>query len=155
MSYKYTEIGTLVCKRCGKSVEMVNAGHRKYCPACANIVKKEQQKAIRKAQQEAAKQKRMAAKSMKSYNVSEIRKRQEAELNARIAKQHKQCLKCDNAHRDGGFVYCDYVARHGHTRPKGGEPGHCAGFEQRAEKKQKGRFSLGKRKRKVGSAATA
>lgn len=150
MAYKVREIGLLVCNRCGQSVEIVNAGHRKYCPDCAKIMKKEQQRAIRKAHQEAERQRRQAAES-KAYGIIELRKRQDADLNARIAKQHKQCLHCDNAHHDGGFVYCNYISIHGHSRPKGGTPGNCAGFEQWKKTGPKG-LSL-RRKRNAGAAA--
>lgn len=141
---------TIICARCGREVE-ARGNQKKYCDECAKIAADERS---RKHSEERRREERenaaivMAAFAKPEKNPKlELQKAQDKELDARIAKQNKQCRKCDYCYKDGSIAFCDYISHEGHSRDRGEGPGKCGSFKPRrkwtkAERMERVRKSL-------------
>lgn len=130
-----------VCPKCGKTLMQERITVRKLCTECAKAKDRERSKIAsirnnREMKESLAIKKQKNQEQKKGENaLSEAKKKADAELDARSAKQRKQCQKCKyQLRRQGtaGKMYCigcDYIAWEGHSRDKGNGPGDCRSFE--------------------------
>jgi predicted RNA-binding Zn-ribbon protein involved in translation (DUF1610 family) len=151
------EKGFINCLRCGLEIEQNIRGSRKYCPSCAEIVRLERQQEVHRRQnkerlereKESSAIKKLASQTEKSPFL-EAQRKADAELDARSAKQRKQCEKCKYQLRQvtNNKPYCsgcDYISWKKHSRDKGNGPGDCRSFapldkaakEERKERQRK------------------
>lgn len=128
------------CLRCGREAEQSVCNNRRYCPECSKIMERERAKiaSIRnnREMKESLEIKKQTNRDQKKEEtaLAEAKKKADAELDARSAKQRKQCQKCKYQLRHGsdGKMYCigcDYISWKKHSRDKGNGPGDCRSFE--------------------------
>lgn len=146
---------TFICPMCGKETEQGPTNNRKFCRECIVQRRMERSRITSKERLEQEKESnaiKAAANQVEKSVFLEEHKKADEELDARSAKQRKQCQKCKYQLRQGanGKLYCigcDYVSWEKHSRDKGEGPGKCGSFvpltkEAEAERRARQRRGL-------------
>lgn len=137
-------IKPFTCPVCGITQDLTYVGNRKKCPDCAREWAK-----IRTAKTHADKkdiyQERKKAKEQQKKVEKEVtltpQQKLDAEQNARMALQMKQCRKCAYHCKEYGLEYCDFISWHGHSTEKGNGPGDCRSFRPKGTIKPSDRIA--------------
>lgn len=143
-----------VCPDCGTVIENDTALNRKRCPRCAYEMEKKraiesarqkriQRREERKLHPELAKKPgRKPKEKPESPPIprSTAQKELDAEQNARMSEQRRQCKSCrwrlTNSDRRC-VIGCDFLSKNGHMRDRGEGPGKCGSYEQKKDGRRK------------------
>ena len=149
------QMNTFICPECGKVAQQSTSRNRQYCPECAEKRRLERGRISSRERLELEKESnaiKAAAKQTEKREFLEEHRKADAELDAKSAKQRKQCVKCKYQLRQGSnnvmyCIGCDYISWEKHSRDKGDGPGKCGSFvpltkETRVERIARRRRSL-------------
>lgn len=125
-----------VCPDCGEIIKNDTFKNRKRCPRCAYIAEKKRicEKARLQREKNGGKKKagRKPKEKPKVWPMAQQQKQADAEQNAQIREQRKQCKNCRFRLMSGDRRYiigCDHLFLTGKFRDKGEGPGKCGSFE--------------------------
>lgn len=129
-----------VCPDCGEIIKNDTSSNRKRCPRCSYAAQKQRvidfcrQRRIQMREDNKIRKKagRKPKEKPEPLPAVRLQKQAEAEQNARVREQKKQCKNCRWRMYDtpnNRVLGCEYLLRNGHMRDRGEGPGKCGSFE--------------------------